>query len=214
MNFGPHLNLVVHPGDCSTRPVSALGDTPPSVEEAPSEERPPRPRKKPRKISPRYLENAALHYLKRYAATVSQLRRVLVRKVDRSLRVHNGDRAEALRWVDALIDKLLRNGLINDSVYARQKAQALRASGRSRRMIAQKLRQKGVPQDLVDQHLAEAAEEISEVDAARVWARKRKLGPFRASAQARQEHRKKDLAALARAGFSFATAKQVIDAPD
>ncbi len=168
-------------------------------------------RKRPRKLSPRYLENAALHYLKRYAATVSQLKRVLVRKVDRSIRFHGGDRAEALGWVDALVDKLLRNGLINDKAYAEQKAQSLRASGRSARVIAQKLRMKGVAPDVVEQKLAEATAEVSEDAAARIWARKKRLGPFRRDAQTRQENRQRDLAALARAGFSFSTAKKIID---
>ncbi|WP_224364683.1 regulatory protein RecX [Hyalangium versicolor] len=174
-------------------------------------DRAPGARKRPRKVSPRYLENAALHYLKRYAATVSQLKRVLVRKADRSLRVHGGDRAEALGWVDALVEKLLRNGLINDQAYAGLKAQSLRASGRSARVIAQKLRMKGVAAEVVEQKLAEATAEVSEDAAARIWARKKRLGPFRRDAQARQENRQKDLAALARAGFSFSIAKKIID---
>ncbi len=176
------------------------------------ERKPQGARKRPRKVSARSLENVALHYLKRYAATVSQLKRVLVRRVDRSLRVHGGDRTEALGWVDALVEKLLRNGLINDSTYAGMKAQALRASGRSSRMIAQKLRMKGVSAELVQEKLAEATAELSEEEAARIWARKKRLGPFRRGGQDRQEHRQKDLAALARAGFSFGIAKRVIDA--
>jgi regulatory protein len=169
-------------------------------------------RKKPRKVSARYLENAALHYLKRYAATVSQLRSVLVRRVDRSVRAHGSDRAEALKWVDELVEKLIRNGLINDSTYAGMKAHALRASGRSSRMIAQKLRMKGVSTELVQQKLAEATAELSEEEAARIWARKKRLGPFRRDGKTREENRQRDLAALARAGFSFGIAKKIIDA--
>jgi regulatory protein len=163
-------------------------------------------------VSPRYLENAALHYLKRYAASVSQLRRVLGRRVDRSLRAHGGDRAEALGWVEALVEKLVRNGLINDSAFAGMKAQALRASGRSAKMISQKLRMKGIPAALVQEKLAEATAELSEEEAARIWARKKRLGPFRNEAQTRRDNRQKDLAALARAGFSFGIAKRIIDA--
>jgi regulatory protein len=171
-----------------------------------------RPRKQPRKVSPRYLENAALHYLKRYAATQSQLKRVLVRKVDKSLKCHGGDRAEALGWVDALLAQLLRNGLLNDEAYAGMKAHSLRTSGRSARMITQKLRMKGVAADVVAQKLADATAELSEEEAARIWARKKRLGPFRTDARSRQDNRQRDLAALARAGFSFGIAKKVIDA--
>jgi len=170
------------------------------------------PRKKqPRKVSPRYLENAALHYLKRYTATVSQLKRVLLRRVDRSLRFHGGDKAEALGWVNELAEKLIRNGLINDQAYAESKAHSLRTSGRSARVIAQKLRLKGVAADVVQRKVAEATAEVSEDAAARIWARKKRLGPFRRDARTRQENRQKDLAALARAGFPFSIAKKIID---
>ncbi|QDF00362.1 regulatory protein RecX [Myxococcus xanthus] len=167
--------------------------------------------KRPRKVSPTYLENAALHYLKRYAATKSQLQRVLLRRVDRSIKVHGGERGEALAWVEALVAKLVRNGLLNDEAYAQMKAHSLRASGRSTRVIAQKLRLKGVPAEVVAKKVADATHEVSEEDAARIWARKKRLGPFRTQPGTREENRKRDLAALARAGFSFGIAKKVID---
>ena len=171
----------------------------------------PRQRKQPRKVSPRYLENAALHYLKRYAATLSQLKRVLMRRVDRSLKVHGGDRAEAIGWIDALTEKLVRSGLLNDEAYAGMKAHSLRASGRSSRVIAQKLRMKGVTAELVAQKVADVTAELSEEEAAKIWARKKRLGPFRTNPQTRQDNRQRDLASLARAGFSFGIAKKIID---
>jgi regulatory protein len=79
-------------------------------------------------------------------------------------------------------------------------------------MIAQKLRMKGVPAPLVQQKLAEATAGLSEEEAARIWARKKRLGPFRREVRARQENRQRDLSALARAGFSFGIAKKIIDA--
>ncbi|WNG18540.1 regulatory protein RecX [Cystobacter fuscus] len=168
-------------------------------------------KKQPRKVSPRYLENAALHYLKRYSATVSQLKTVLMRRVDRSLRFHGGERTEALGWVNALVEKLVRNGLVNDQAYAETKAHSLRASGRSARVIAQKLKLKGVAKEVVEQKVAEASAEVSEEEAARIWARKKRLGPFRRDLKTRPDNRQRDLAAMARAGFSFALAKKIID---
>jgi regulatory protein len=49
----------------------------------------------------------------------------------------------------------------------------------------------------------------AELDAARAFARKRRLGPHREPDQ-RAQHRQKDLAALARQGFSFDTAKKAL----
>ncbi|MCP3139572.1 regulatory protein RecX [Pyxidicoccus xibeiensis] len=173
--------------------------------------KPPRQAKPPRKVSPTYLENAALHYLKRYAATQSQLKRVLMRRVTKSLKFHGGDKAQALGWLDELVAKLVRNGLLNDEAYARMKAHSLRASGRSTRVIAQKLRMKGVSADVVTQKLADATAEVSDEDAARIWARKKRLGPFRKVASTREENRQRDLASLARAGYPFSIAKKIID---
>jgi regulatory protein len=183
------------------------------VDELDDDRRPAKPkeRKRPRKLSERYLENSALHYLKRYSATVSGVRRVMMRRINRSLKEHGGDKAQAIGWLDALLEKLVRNGLVNDRAYAETRAHSLRASGRSARVISQKLRLKGVAPELVAQKLAEATEEVSEEAAARIWARKKRLGPFRRDPSTRKDKRMKDLAALARAGFSFATAKRIID---
>ena len=171
----------------------------------------PKERKRPRKVSERYLENSALHYLERYSATVSQVRRVMMRRIHRSLKEHGGDKAEAVAWLEALLAKLVRNGLVNDQAYAETRAHSLRASGRSARVISQKLRLKGVAPEVAAQKLAEATEEVSEEAAARIWARKKRLGPFRRDPATRKDNRMRDLASLARAGFSFTTAKGVID---
>jgi regulatory protein len=61
--------------------------------------------------------------------------------------------------------------------------------------------------------VAEASADVSEAAAARIWARKKRLGPFRADPDARKLNRQRDLAALARAGFSFAIARALIDEP-
>ena len=169
-------------------------------------------RKVPRKVSPRSLENAALHHLRKYAATTAQLRRVLLRRVDRSLRAHGGEREEPVRWVEELLAKLARNGLLDDASVARMKADALRSAGKSTRMIALKLKQKGLDGELVEAHVRRVREEVPELEAARTLARRKKLGPFRPTPEARKANRLKDLAALARAGFGYDVCKNVIDA--
>jgi regulatory protein len=54
--------------------------------------------------------------------------------------------------------------------------------------------------------------EVAELEAAATYARRRRLGPHRRDPEARAERRERDLAALARAGFSYAIAQQIIDA--
>jgi regulatory protein len=175
-------------------------------------------RKTPRKISAKSLENAALFYLARFSAPGAHLRRVLLRRVDRSLRVHGGDRAEAQRLVDELIARFHRSGLLDDAAYASGKARGLRSRGASRVTIGRSLRAKGLSAAAVDAAIAGTLEDgrtATEADlaaAARLAQRKR-LGPMR-PASARAELRLRDLAALARAGFSYDIARRVVDAAD
>ena len=49
-------------------------------------------RRVPRKATPKRLERVALHYLERYSSSSENLRRVLMRRVERSARAHGTDR--------------------------------------------------------------------------------------------------------------------------
>lgn len=172
-------------------------------------------RKAPAKITPSYLENAALHYLERFASSSANLRRVLMRKVDRSLVHWGGDRAEAARQVEAVVEKLARLGYVDDAAYAAMRTRSLHRQGKGSRTIRATLAAKGVGGDLAETALAALAGEVAEPDlaAALRLARKRRLGPFRPPAE-RAERRHKDMAALARGGFDFETVRRVIEAED
>lgn len=152
-----------------------------------------------------------MHYLKRYSTTVKNLRRVMTRKINRSIKFHQGDLPQALGWLEELLAKLQRGGLVNDESYAETRVHSLRAGGRSARVIEQKLRLKGVPEKLAKAKVAEAVADVPEEVAAQTWARRKKLGPYRRDLTTRKENRQRDLASLARAGFSFGIAKSVID---
>lgn len=171
-------------------------------------------RRLPKPATPARLEKAALAHIDRYATSAANLRRVLLRRVERSARLHGTDRGEAAVWVDAIITKLVARRLLDDTAYARSRAASLHRAGASRRKIAAALTQKGVGRDDIAAALAVLAEEFadSELAAAVRYARRRRIGPYRAAA-ARAARRERDLAALARAGFSYDTAQQVIAAP-
>ena len=85
-------------------------------------------RKPPKRVSAPYLERAALHYLERFASSSANLRRVLMRKVDRSAQAHGTDPAEGARWVEDLIARYQRSGLLNDAAYAEMRAASRAAS--------------------------------------------------------------------------------------
>ncbi|HYD68683.1 regulatory protein RecX [Azospirillum sp.] len=174
-------------------------------------------RRPPKRVTPQYLENAALHYLERFASSSANLRRVLMRRVDRSVQEHGTDREEAARWVDDLLARYQRSGLLDDAGYARMKAESLHRRGASTRAIREKLAAKGVARDAVDGALDRVREDVEGGDldlaAALALARRRRLGPYRAP-ESRAAFRDKDLAALGRAGFAYEIARRVVDAED
>ena len=70
--------------------------------------------RKPRKATPQSLHNAALFYLERFSTSAENLRRVMIRRVERSVRIHETDRAEGLAAVDELIARFRKSGLLDD----------------------------------------------------------------------------------------------------
>ena len=165
-------------------------------------------RKPPRKVTPAYLQRAALAYLERYASSAENLRRVLKRKVDNRCRLRGEDPAEFQEMIDEVVAKSLRTGLIDDTRYAEARVATLRRRGGSARAIQAKLSAKGVNRTTIAAVL-EGGDEDDEEKAAHALARRRKLGPYRPGQ--REPYRDKDLAALARAGFRFDVARGVID---
>lgn len=176
-----------------------------------AEPRKPRGQREKRPITATYLENAALHYLGRYASSSANLRRILLRKVARGAS-DEGDASASARLVDDLIARYLRSGLLNDSAYAAQAAKSLARRGASRFSISGKLAQKGVAADLVKETL-EGLDEggNSDLAAACALVRRRRLGPYRSRGNS-DDWQRKDLATLARAGFSFDVARRVLAA--
>jgi regulatory protein len=166
----------------------------------------------PPRITPSYLENAALHYLERFAASTGSLRRVLKRKVARSAAHWGDDTAEGAAHIETVIAKLTELGYLNDAAYAELKTGVLHRRGKGARAIRASLAAKGVGASDAAAALAALAEEHPQPDraAAISLARRRRLGPFRVGGRA--ENRARDLAVMGRNGFDFETARAVIDA--
>jgi len=169
----------------------------------------------PRKATPKYLRNSALHYLERYSSSSAHLRRLLMAKVARSARAHGTEAGDGAAAVEALIAELLDAGLLDDGRYAAERARILHRRGASARGIRAGLRAKGIEIDDIDRALADLREEAAEPElaAALAYARRRRLGPYR-NPDARAGLREKDLAALGRQGFGYGLARRVIEADD
>ncbi|SEH29093.1 regulatory protein RecX [Magnetospirillum fulvum] len=163
----------------------------------------------PPQITASYIENAAMHYLERFASSRANLRRVLMGKVRRSLAHWGGEMAEAEAIVDAAIIRLMGLGYLDDAAYADLKVRGLARRGGSVRAIRATLSAKGVESETVAAALTELGPDPDRA-AALAFARRRRLGPFR-QPEARADHRNRDLASLGRAGFSWEIARAVID---
>lgn len=176
----------------------------------------------PRKITRDYLENVALWYLGRFAATARSLEQVLMRRVRRSARHHGSDPDEGAALIAAIITRYREAGLLDDAAFAAARAATLHARGLPVRAIRRKLGEKGVAAADAEAAIRTLGIEqgagdgtgtdIRALDRAAAWAyaRRRRIGPWRDNAR-RAEMRERDLAALARAGFSYGTAREVID---
>ena len=178
-------------------------------------------RKAPRKMTQTRLENIAIYYLQRYASSAENLRRVLLRRADKALHVHGGDREEIRQWIDDLVKRMIRSDVLNDLRYALGRATALRRLGRAPAKIRAQLAAKGVSRSIIDDVLAETAVtdtgEDAALEAALAYARRRRLGPFSEKPDTHDEIRaqnKKHLAALARAGFTYDVARRVMEFED
>jgi regulatory protein len=165
------------------------------------------------RTSPAGLEAAALDYLARYASSKARLRRVLERRIRRWAPLEGTDPAASRAAIPDLLAKLERLGLIDDARFALGHAASQHRRGRSLGRIRAGLAQRGVDREVVGAALAavEAAHADADLLAAIAHARRRRLGPYRPAAE-RAERKTRDLAALARAGFRYETARRVIGA--
>lgn len=161
------------------------------------------------------LMNKALHYLARYASTRARLEDVLLRFARRKLELADPDLVR--RLIADVIDEAEQLGYINEAVFASQKVRAGRLAGRSGRALGQKLLQAGLTKEQIGAAITEqaAGQENAELAAALVYARKRRLGPY-ASAPDRPDPnwQQREIARLARAGFSWDICQQVLGLED
>ena len=168
-------------------------------------------RRIPRKINPARLERIALAYLERYASSTENLRRVLMRRVKRSAEHHDTDPEDGAVMVDELLRRYQEVGLLDDDAYARMRTTSLHRRGASKRLIRVQLASKGVESAIIGKALEALAAEHENADLAAAcrYARRRRLGPWRT--RDRDDSRERDLAALARQGFSYDVARRVIE---
>ena len=151
-----------------------------------------------------WARNSAIYRLERRMHTEKQLHDAIARKARQKFEDIDETQVKAL--ADFAVKFAYDNKVLDDVAYAEISTRSGMRGGKSRRMIAQKLSQKGVASETV----AEAVAEADDLYAAVVLARKRAFGPFR-KGELDEKRKAKELSAFARAGFSFEIGKKVFE---
>lgn len=156
------------------------------------------------------LRRSALSYCQRYAASEAHLARLLERKLSR-WRQSDGlgsidDTAAAARLIADVVATCRRLGLVDDRTFAETKVSSGRRRGLSTARLTQGLLAQGVDRETVAEALA--GSDVDDRRAALLFARRKRLGPWRASP--RNDADRRDLAALCRNGHSLPIARWVM----
>lgn len=146
------------------------------------------------------LDRLALRYVERFATTRARLAIYLAGKI--RARGWSGAPADPA----AVAERLAALGYIDDRAFGEARAAAMGRRGLGRRRVAGALHQAGIGGD--DAAALAPAIAARALEAALVFARKRRIGPFAAEAPDRPL-RQKQLAAMIRAGHDMTLARRI-----
>ena len=149
-----------------------------------------------KKMTPERLKNIALYYLERYETTSDKLRTVLKRRVAKA-RLEQPIPPEANTWIEDILTQMQHLGYISDKRFTDNTVRRLSQAGKSPAFIRSKLKQAGIDDDTITIALADT----DELTSARLMVQKKHLG----------NDFGRDLARLARAGFSYDTAREALE---
>lgn len=167
----------------------------------------------PRKITKQRLKNIALYYLQRFESSTTNLKSVLMRRVnDYAYHTPDFNKSEAIEWIDEIVAQFENVGYVNDERYAEMKIKDYIAAGKSARYIKGKLQLKGINESMVEGFLEE--QEYDPYELALKFAKKKRIGQFRPDEESRRENRQKDLMKIVAAGFGYDIAQKICQTED
>tara|TARA_B100001250_G_scaffold168259_1_gene144926 strand:- start:358 stop:831 length:474 start_codon:yes stop_codon:yes gene_type:complete len=146
----------------------------------------------------------AIYYLSKYSSSKKNLEYILIKKI-RRLSDEKKIRFKLYKEIKIIIDKLEQRKLINDTIYAESKINALLNQVKSKNYIKQYLVRKGISSELADQQISLFYEKNQnlEKENALKFATKRNL------LNNNIDYEKK-LSKMARAGFSYEIVKEIL----
>ncbi|NVE95677.1 RecX family transcriptional regulator [Altererythrobacter sp. JGD-16] len=149
------------------------------------------------------LRDLALSYAARYATSAAKLESYLQRKI-RERGVAEGEELNPR----AIVERLVELNYVDDEAYARARSGSLMRRGYGARRVEETLRHSGISQELREEI---APGEYAKREAAIRLAQKRGFGPY-AKLAVDPARREKQIAAMARAGHDFGSARFIVEA--
>ena len=146
----------------------------------------------------------AIYYLSKYSSSKKNLEFILKKKI-RRLSDEKKIRFHLYNEIQIIIEKLEKLNLINDQVFVESKIQSLQYQAKSKNYIKQYLLQKGIDKQLIEEQISLFYKNYKnlEKENALKFAKKRNL------LDNDQDYQKK-LSKMARAGFSYDIAKEIL----
>lgn len=134
-----------------------------------------------------------MRYVGRYATTRAKLTAYLQRKV-----AERGWASEGAAPVDAVVERCVDAGYVDDRAFAEAKSRSLARQGYGHRRVEAALNHSGIARETT---AALQPDEAAAFESAQTFARKRRIGPF-APRPADQAQLRRQFAAMIRAGHS------------
>lgn len=168
-------------------------------------------------ISEAWLKSAGIKYLSRFCASEQHFRFTMSQKIKNAESRESEDPNVHKQWIDAAVLLAQEYGFLDDQKYASALANSYKRKGLAKAIVRQKLRQKKLSTQHIDQALEEnyKQDDSTMIDpnlfAAARAAKQKRLGPW-GPKNIDYPTLQKQLAKLARRGFNYGIAKQVLQA--
>jgi len=159
------------------------------------------------------IRNFAYSYLEKYSPSKQQLRIYLFKKLIKT-KQNISSKKEIFNLIDSVITTLVDNKFISDRHYSDIKSKTFLKRGYSLNKIRYSLIKKGIDEKYIKASISKIKEKESDPDffSAIKLCKKRRIGPIREENN-RSLFYKKDIAILARSGFSYELSKKILDIP-
>jgi len=159
------------------------------------------------------IRNFAYSYLEKYSPSKQQLRIYLFKKLIKT-KQNISNKKEIFNLIDSVITTLVDNKFVSDRHYSDIKSKTFLKRGYSLNKIRYSLIKKGIDEKYIKASISKIKEKESDPDffSAIKLCKKRRIGPIREENN-RSLFYKKDIAILARSGFSYELSKKILDIP-